>query len=403
MAQLSQGHDPIRQANYLRQALAQEKRPLGLFLCGGCSLAIRVHVNGAEVPLIPDIAGLTKVLDDRLIKSEQQKSYEIVLGHFKADKREEPNVEDLLSHIRSLRQVAGNDIVRGIAAKDLEALDRAICGFIVEAVDKTLPDSSTPYHKVAAWIGAIPRSYPVEIFTTNYDLLVEQALEENRVPYFDGFVGSRRTFFDSYAVEEDALPPRWARLWKLHGSVNWRQDGTGVVSRGEKVVGDERRVIHPSHLKYDESRRMPYVAMIDRLRLFLKQPSSVLIGCGYSFRDHHLNANLTEGLQGNSTAMTFALVHGRLEKYGNAVKIASTRANFSLLADDGAVIGTKTARWCEREGGEESAAVEWVPKEAAAAGGPKEGRFRLGDFARFGLFLEELIGAERSKEEPKNA
>jgi len=242
-----------------------------------------------------------------------------------------------------------------------------------------------------------------KIFTTNYDLLVEQALEENRVPYFDGFVGARRTFFDSYAMEEDALPPRWARLWKLHGSINWRQDETGMVSRGEKVEGDEHGVIHPSHLKYDESRRMPYVAMIDRLRSFLKQPSSVLIVCGYSFRDYHLNANLTEGLQGNSTAMTFALVHGSLEKYGEAVKIASTRANFSLLANDGAVIGTKNARWAERDGGEDSVAVEWVAKEAAAGGGTREGRFRLGDFARFGLFLEELIGAERSKEEPKDA
>lgn len=400
---MSQGHDPIRQANYLRQALAQEKRPLGLFLCSGCSMAIRVHVDGTEVPLIPDIAGLTKVVNGRLVKSDHQKPYEIVLGHFRADKREEPNVEDLLTHIRSLRQVAGNDVVRGIEAKELEALDREICNIIVEVVDKSLPNTSTPYHKVAAWIGAIPRSYPVQIFTTNYDVLVEQALEETRVPYFDGFVGSRRTFFDSYAMEEDVLPPRWARLWKLHGSINWRQDKAGVVSRGEKVEGDERRVIHPSHLKYDESRRMPYVAMIDRLRSFLKQPSSVLIICGYSFRDQHLNANLTEGLQGNSTAMTFALVHGGLEKYGETIKIASTRANFSLLASDGAVIGTKNARWAERDGGEDSVAVEWVAKAAAAGGGPREGRFKLGDFARFGLFLEELIGAERSKEEPKDA
>lgn len=229
-------------------------------------------------------------------------------------------------------------------------------------------------------------------------------MEESRAPYFDGFVGSRRTFFDPHAMEEDVLPPRWARLWKLHGSINWRQDDNGVVSRGEEVR--ESRVIHPSHLKYDESRRMPYLAMIDRLRAFLKKPSSVLVTCGYSFRDDHLNEVLAQGLQGSPTAIVFTLLHGNLHKYINASKLATTRANLNILAKDEAVIGTRRASWIEKESADDglhSLVVEWVANDKETADGLKQARFNLGDFACFGSFLEDMIGADREEDKQPNA
>ena len=245
-------------------------------------------------------------------------------------------------------------------------------------------------------MGAIPRTHPVEVFTPNYDLLLEQALEESNVPYFDGFVGSRRPFFDAYAIEEDVLPPRWARLWKLHGSINWSQDQNGVVFRGENIAGIERHVIHPSHLKYEESREMPYLAMIDRLRAFLKRPAAVLVVSGYSFRDDHLNANMLQGLQGNATAVIFALLYGRLADYDAATKLASSRANLSLLAGDSAVVGTKQAPWRQitaEEIGSVSLAVESMTQSHSNSE-LDQVWFALGDFTRFGLFLGELIGAE---------
>ncbi len=33
-------HDPIRQSKYLRQALSQDKKPVGFFLSAGCPLAV---------------------------------------------------------------------------------------------------------------------------------------------------------------------------------------------------------------------------------------------------------------------------------------------------------------------------------------------------------------------------
>ncbi len=193
-------HDPQIQADYLRQCLSHDKRPIGLFIGAGCPLSIKVSRGGKkDVPLIPDIAGMTAEVNRMLMSSLHKDLYSTVLGHFKEDGLPAPTVERLLSHVRFLKQVAGKDHARGISAAQADVLDVAICEELAEMATQSLPSSDTPYHRLAAWTGAINRSFPVEIFTTNYDLLLEEALEANRVPYFDGFVGSRESFLDLQA------------------------------------------------------------------------------------------------------------------------------------------------------------------------------------------------------------
>lgn len=389
--QMNQFHDPISQANYLRQSLATDKMCIGLFLGAGCPVSI--EVNGSS--LIPDISGLTQTICDKMKDCENYKeSFMTILSNFERDGKTDPTVEDILSHIRSLEQVAGNEAVRGLTADELRTLDKNICQEISNLMNQTLPDNNTPYHKIASWIGAIPRDSAIQIFTTNYDLLMEQALEEFRVPFFDGFSGSFRTFFDPHTMDEDDLPPRWVRPWKLHGSINWRLESPENISRGENLDAAQMRIIHPSHLKYEESRKMPYFAMMDRLRaLFKKQ--CVLITCGYSFQDQHINQILMEGTKSNPRSNIFALLYGELENYSQAIKLSSTNPNLSLLALDEAIIGTKRASWIEQK--EEDTiiiphAVEWIDKIHPEGGLNKKAQFKLGDFANFGAFLTEMIG-----------
>ncbi len=392
--------DPNKQINYLQQCLSSNKKPLGLFLGAGCPVSIKSN-DDKKLPLIPDIAGITKVVCNALTESEGHGPLlKIIEGHFKKDDRDNVNVEDMLSHIRSLRVVAGKDKVRDLSAVDLENLDKKICSLIYELADKTLPNLETPYHHVASWMDAVGRENPVEVFTTNYDVLMEQALEDCRVPYFDGFAGARKPFFDLRAMEEDMLPPRWARLWKLHGSINWYQEEKGVFRGATKEKEDQlKRVIHPSHLKYEESRRMPYLAMIDRLRAFLKQPTATLVICGYSFRDEHLNEVIVQGLQCTQTAIAFALLFDDLGKYPDAVKLARERSNLSLLARNGAIISGRETMWSEKDdhsaSSDTSKWVTWASIDPTKQDGKRTAAFLLGDFNILGNFLHELIGSTR--------
>lgn len=402
--------DPSRQLSYLQQCLSSDKRPLGFFLGAGCPMAIRVDTDGGDkTPLIPDIAGITRMVRVKLNEDTAcNPLLKRVEEHFEKDERTNPTVEDMLTHIRALRAVAGKDTVRGLSAQNLDKLDDTICECIHEVADKMLPSNETPYHRAASWVDAARRGNPVEIFTTNYDLLMEQAFEDSCVPYFDGFAGVRKPFFDLRAMEEDMLPPRWARLWKLHGSINWYQVADKGVFRGTtKQDGGSRRVIHPSHLKYQESRRMPYLAMIDRLRAFLKQPASTLILCGYSFRDEHINEAIVQGLQCSQTAIAFALLFERISDYSQAAALARTRANLNLLARDGAIIGGQDLVWPERDKEsvptDNSKWLRWKAVDPQKPEGKWSPEFALGDFAVFGQLLEELVGAVRQGPAVPNA
>ena len=390
-------NNPEKQTNQLLQCLTQDKKPLGLLLGAGCPYSIR---DTEDKPLIPNIKGLTEVVREMVCREECAEPWENICLQEKEDGKQEPNIEDILSRVRGLRDYAGAGDVRGLNKTILDKLEKRICDAIVECVSKVLPNKSTPYHHLTAWIGAIDRSEPVQIFTTNYDLLIEQALEDLRIPFFDGFVGSRQPFFDPHAIEFDTLPPRWARLWKIHGSINWRSetiDGIVRVWRTNVKEGGNV-VIHPSHLKYEQSRKMPYIAMMDRLRKFLSTPSSALIIVGYSFGDQHLNDVIVQGIQGTPSAVAFALMCDPLMNCQTAISLAKEHTNLCLVAKNGAVIRTKETLWGEAEEQPDlnlpGGAVEWTK-------GPGENdswkpTFNLGDFRIFGSFLQDISGIKET-------
>lgn len=404
---VNEAHDPLQCVKQLRQTLAADKLSIGFFLGAGCPCAIRVPREGGDGdgPLVPDIAGLTQSVSDALSASRDLATpFDTLVKILAEDGFGTPNIENMLSRIRSLRDAAGATDVRGLSAKELDDLDQGICRTISKTVAQTLPDSKTPYHALARIVSSY-RSPPSEMFTTNYDLLIEQAFESLQVPFFDGFVGSARPFFDQQAIEDDKLPERWARLWKLHGSVNWRFDKkTKAITRsGDSSDGDEL-LIHPSHRKYDESRRMPYLVMIDRLKTFLRnsrQPVA-LFAVGHSFSDEHLNATIMESLKVNPSAACFALQYGQLSDYPMAANLADGDANLSVLARDEAIIRRRRGTWFARPSTDFialSGAFEFVDgdENGGTAGDgesdePRPSEFLLGDFKHFGLFLDKVAG-----------
>ena len=57
-------HDPIRHLKYLRQSLSQDNESIGFFISAGCPLS--VNMPEGQWPLIPDVAGLTKYINEQL-------------------------------------------------------------------------------------------------------------------------------------------------------------------------------------------------------------------------------------------------------------------------------------------------------------------------------------------------
>lgn len=389
-------HCPYRQARLIQSAIAPDKMRVAFLLGAGSPVSIRVPSATGTEPLMPDIAALTTQVNAKLNANPAVAStFAKVCARAASGKPKSPTVEEILSCVRTLHEVAGGTGIDGMTKDALGDLDKQICSYITDVVKARLPNDDTPYHQLASWIGGVRRSNPVEAFTPNYDLLLEQALEERRVPYFDGFVGGDATFFDLGSMEQDALPARWARLWKLHGSINWWRTPNGEVQRHrERSAPEDRQMIYPSHLKYDESRRMPYLAMLDRLRAFLNHGQAVLITCGYSFGDQHLNEVILQGLNGNPTAVCFGLIYGDRAGSPEAVTRAQRQANLSVLAVDGAVLGTIDADWdteAKTADPMHDLAVVQADLTGRTSAPADRSKFLLGDFAAFGKFLAHQL------------
>lgn len=376
-------HNPDRYMADLRQILSQGRKRIGILIGAGAPTAIRVDeynriVEDEGHPLIPDVAGLTDAVVSALTEDDRN-----IVETLKSELDEPVNIETILTKIRRLAQAIGNSAVHGLNGDQYEELGRKVCAKIGEEVDSHLPEAPNPYSEFVSWISGTQREHSIEVFTPNYDLLLEEAFERARVAYFDGFTGSHSPFFDPASVSSDELPARWSRLWKLHGSLGWKISEIAVVRTGQRNATE---LIYPDHLKYDQVTRLPYSALFERLRRFLTTPDTLLICSGFSFLDAHICAVLDEALSANAHTAILAFQYRGLEDESSAVKIARSRPNMSVYARDGAVINGVAGRWqpgqLPNEEWEEIRRTFWK-----SASHDKPAEFLLGDFAKLAQFL----------------
>lgn len=375
-------HNPDRFMVDLRQILSQGRKRIGLLIGAGAPASIRVNDQGeldpSGDPLIPDVARLTQSVIDGLEADDRA-----VIKALLPELDEDPNIEAILTRVRRLSQAIGSAQVHGIDGPGYSDLAAHICERIGLIVSPQLPEEPNPFTEIVSWIGGTHRDNPIEIFTPNYDLLIEEAFERTRLPYFDGFSGAHRPFFDPTSIADDQLPARWSRLWKIHGSLGWEIAGDTIIRTGKR---EATSLIYPEHLKYDQITRQPYSALFERLSNFLKTPDTLLICTGFSFLDAHITAVFDEALAANTHTAILGFQYKTLSDETAAVNLALRRPNLSIYARDGAVIHGVQGMW--RPGNpptEEWGSIRRTFWQSDSTNG--EGEFLLGDFVELARFF----------------
>jgi hypothetical protein len=392
-------HNPDRFMSDLRQVLSQGRKRIGILVGAGAPLALRVNAKNEIDPkgrsLIPGVDELTQQATSGLSATQTA-----AIASIKASLGGSANIESILSRIRLLEQALGSTVVQGLDSEGYKDLGKEVCKNIGRIVGVYLPKERNAYSELISWITGTVRTNSVEIFTTNYDFLFEEAFERVRSPYFDGFSGGSKPFFDPVSVAGDDLPARWAKLWKMHGSLGWAlEDGAVVRGHGREAA----ELVYPDHLKYDLTQKQPYSALFERLKSFLLTPDSLLLTVGFSFRDAHICAVLDESLAMNANTAVLAFQYQTLENEEPVVKLASDRPNLSVYAADGAVIGGVPGLWRPGELPKNWGSIRgsfWAPRW------PNEPPvFLLGDFAVFARFCalaqaNDLITKSLTRDEP---
>lgn len=388
--------DIKKQVDQVRAVLSHGSIPLGFMLGAGCPASIK---NEDGSPLIPGINQLSADINEQLQKSKYADQYKILLELCGNTDTKSMNVEELLNGIRSLKKINLTQRIQELPKNLIEDVDDFVCKQISMATAKDLDHKNySSYHRFTTWLQNCNRSCPIEIFTTNYDTLFEQAFEKLEMCYFDGFNGSINAILDSRSIYNTSLlPSYWIRLWKIHGSINWTLSSNNTIVRTNSTHTNKNMMIFPSENKYSESRIMPYQIIMDRLRLFLQQQNAVLLACGYKFGDDHINSAIIEALKQNPSSGVIAFMRSNRSEYHNLVELAQKNPFIRAYFKDGAVLNGIEYNWMTGRKGaiaqQQKPYIEW---KIAKVDNPNNDiispSLLLGDFDMLTALMIEMLG-----------
>ena len=210
-------HDPRRVIEDIRNHLAVHDRCLVFFFGAGTSSAINIAPPveagkpAIHKPLIPGVLDLTDICKGAVSATgeNQAKAWEM-LAEQCMQNRQAVNIENILSRVRSKIEAIGDgETLVGLDPNALNQLEETIRSTIAANVmpsEEGIPEE-IPHDAFVAWVQRVHRTAPIEIFTTNYDILFERAFEYAAVPVFDAFVGAHEPFFYPDCLDDDNLLP----------------------------------------------------------------------------------------------------------------------------------------------------------------------------------------------------
>lgn len=169
----------------------------------------------------------------------------------------------------------------------------------------------------------------INVFTTNFDMFIEDACESSSIPYNDGFSGQIKPEFDPAnfnriqkykTLQFDNISdfPLF-NIVKLHGSLSWEAttDKTIVYSQGDHIKDnlgtlsgsaflDEYKsqvaVINPNAEKhYETVLDIRHAALLRKFTLELEKENSILFVFGTSLGDGHIKHLLDTVMRTNPT------------------------------------------------------------------------------------------------------
>ena len=106
--------------------------------------------------------------------------------------------------------------------------------------------------------------------------------------------------YDLVPREQDRETPDYIpnvlHLYKIHGSLDWRLDGTRII---KDPATKKPHIIYPRYSKYESSYDQPFIEMMSRLQISLRQPHTGLVIVGFGFNDYHICQPLLSAIKAN--------------------------------------------------------------------------------------------------------
>lgn len=201
----------------------------------------------------------------------------------------------------------------------------------------------------------------LNLFTTNYDRLIEFGAELAGVRLIDRFVGSLNPVFRASRLEVDMHynppgirgEPRYlegvVHYTKLHGSLDWiNQDNTirrfALPFGADKPIdqffpkmpsGEDKisqLMIYPNAGKDRETAEYPYVELFRDMAAAICRPNATLVLYGYGFGDDHINRIIRDMLTIPSTHLIMIIFSDEGDRAKRFYDSVGRSAQITILA-----------------------------------------------------------------------
>ena len=159
--------------------------------------------------------------------------------------------------------------------------------------------------KLSAWIqllkGLKEINPAIEIFTTNYDRVLEDATKQADMNMEYGVVHDGLDTYVDYSLWSPRKRPlpnnRRGLLTKLHGSVDWQRLDGNITRSAPRFTGDHQNhcILYPGHKGTPTEE--PFISFHEHLRTVVRgeyEPLSAAIFIGFAFRDDYINTILSD-------------------------------------------------------------------------------------------------------------
>lgn len=192
-------------------------------------------------------------------------------------------------------------------------------------------------------------SEPINVFTTNYDIFNELALEKAQILYNTGFVGYINRKFSPHSFnlrivdEENRYKDKWSpikkhvRLYKLHGSIDWIYKDERIyqieIEETPTTKNTENVIIYPTLTKHLDTQQTPYSELFREFNIKLQKKNTTLIVIGYGFPDTHINNMISQALHNPDFNL---IVFSNIEEYypKNFYELNKGNNNFHFIGGD---------------------------------------------------------------------
>lgn len=245
--------------------------------------------SGASIPL--GIPGMP-TLQAHLLKSVAPDEQEIAAWLFvKTALANGDDLETALLHTQ---------VPDSLSRKIVESTWGLISGHDADVLEKLATGSvELPLSRLLRWLTRSTH-HEISIVTTNYDRLAEYAADAADLVHLNGFgpgyVRNRETS-TTFRVMRGSQSARMARLWKVHGSLDWfeRANDQIICARLTRARPIDLRpvIVTPGVEKYLRTHLEPFRTIMAGADNALGTAKAVLC-IGYGFRDTHIEPKLVD-------------------------------------------------------------------------------------------------------------